>query len=229
MAVGAGHALDTLDTWSAFNPKYRPSCLERRPMNPMPHSLAFYKTRLRHSIAAGAVLILAACTGTSTVMSPHTQELRDLFEQDQAIRANGFQGITSEELKVVLEADGKRKARVLELLALDALILPEDCYRAAMVLQHGDEPADFLMAHVLASAAAQDGHEAARWLSAASLDRYLMSVDQPQVFRTQFHSSGGGPWTQDPALDLLGGGLRASFGVPSLADSKRSLQEMNGK
>ena len=170
----------------------------------------------------------ASCTATSEVQSPHTLELRALFEEDQAIRADGFQGFTKEQIQAVVAEDAVRKARVLELLEQDALVLPEDCYRAAMVLQHGGEPIDFLMAHVLATSAAQDGHEGARWLSAASLDRYLMAIEQPQVFRTQFNSKNGSPWTQEPVVDFLGDTLRDRFGVPSVAEAKANLAAMNG-
>lgn len=170
---------------------------------------------------------LAACASSPTEQGPHTEELRALFEADQAVRASGFQGMSPDEIRAVVASDTLRRERVLELLAQDALQHPGDLYHAAMVLQHGSDPADFLMAHVLAAAAAQDGFEPARWLSAASLDRYLMSVDQPQVFRTQYNSMNNEPWTQDPSLDLLGDGLRERFGVPSLESAKAQLDEMN--
>lgn len=170
---------------------------------------------------------LGGCAAAPVSDGPYSEELRALFDEDQAARSSGFFDLSPEELKAVVASDTQRRERVFELLAEDALELPQDCYHAAMVLQHGSAPADFLMAHVLASAAAQDGFEPARWLSAASLDRYLMAVDQPQVFRTQYNSMNGEPWTQQPSLDLLGNGLRERFGVPSLEAAKARIDEMN--
>ncbi|WP_336216067.1 hypothetical protein [Nonomuraea sp. LPB2021202275-12-8] len=52
-----------------------------------------------------------------------------------------------------------------------ALRSPSDRFHAAMVLHHGAEPRDALMAHMLATAAA--------------FDRYLQASGHPQVFGTQ--------------------------------------------
>ena len=43
-----------------------------------------------------------------------------------------------------------------------------------------------MTAHRLATLAAIHGHRTSRWLLAASLDRYLMSLNQGQVYGTQF-------------------------------------------
>jgi TRAP-type C4-dicarboxylate transport system substrate-binding protein len=62
----------------------------------------------------------------------------------------------------------------------------EDFREASFVFQHGDKPEDFLLAHVLAIAAVAKGDVTATWISAATLDRYLQSVKQGQVFGTQY-------------------------------------------
>ena len=60
-----------------------------------------------------------------------------------------------------------------------------------MIFQHGTKPEDYLLAHVLATAALRKGGAPlAPGLVAATLDRYLQSIGQPQVFGTQFLSVG---------------------------------------
>jgi hypothetical protein len=98
-----------------------------------------------------------------------------------------------------------------------------------MVLQHGREPEDFLLAHELCVAAIVLGKNAqeTRWLASASEDRFLMNIDRPQRFGTQFHSAAGGPWelyTVDPALP---DSIRALMGTPSLAEAKARESELN--
>ena len=61
-----------------------------------------------------------------------------------------------------------------------------DLYEAAFVFQHGETAPDYLLAHVLALDALTKGFDRAKWLSAATLDRYLQLIGQPQVFGTQY-------------------------------------------
>ena len=62
----------------------------------------------------------------------------------------------------------------------------KDLYHAGIIMLHGDSPPDFLTAHRLAVISAVMGLRQARWLAAASLDRYLMTVGQAQIYGTQF-------------------------------------------
>lgn len=62
----------------------------------------------------------------------------------------------------------------------------EDLYYAAFIFQHGLKPNDYLFAHILATEAIARGNSKAIWISAATLDRYLQSIGQKQVFGTQY-------------------------------------------
>lgn len=76
-------------------------------------------------------------------------------------------------------------ARV-KVMARDGLIeSSEDFLRAAAILNLGTESEELLIAHILASAAAIEGQKDARPLAARSLDRFLMAIEQRQVFATQ--------------------------------------------
>jgi hypothetical protein len=74
-----------------------------------------------------------------------------------------------------------------------------------MILQHGSTPEDYLLAHEFCVVAIIKGKndQAARWLAAASEDRFLMSLDRPQRFATQYRSINGGPvhlYELDPSV-----------------------------
>ncbi|HWC15817.1 MAG TPA: hypothetical protein VG498_02340 [Terriglobales bacterium] len=66
----------------------------------------------------------------------------------------------------------------------------KDYHYAAFIFHYGQEPSDYLYAHVLAVTAVNQGRHEGMWLSAASLDRYLVSMGQPQIFGTQFGALG---------------------------------------
>ena len=106
--------------------------------------------------------------------------LRQIFKADQSNRAtNPF------DWNRVGARDAERRTRVSQILVEEVPACLEDLNRTAMVFQHGYRPSDHLFTRILASAAAFEGRERARWLAAASFDRYLGRGGQPQVFGTQ--------------------------------------------
>jgi len=68
--------------------------------------------------------------------------------------------------------------------------VPEALYHAAWLLNHGDEPEEARLAHDLARGAAECGCAPARWLAAASFDRWCMDEGPPQKYGTQFVPEG---------------------------------------
>jgi hypothetical protein len=155
-------------------------------------------------------------------------ELKKIVDEDQADR-EGFEKHAGDKnwFAELPKRDAKRLSRVREMVNQGVLQTAEDFSRAALVLQHGDKPEDFLLAHVLASAAVIAGDLEARWLSAATLDRYLHHIGQPQIFGTQFRFEGDQPWTMDPYNDkLLPDSFRAMFGVPPIEEQRRQLEEI---
>ena len=89
--------------------------------------------------------------------------------------------------------DARRRQRVKQLIAQKSLTTGEDFHRAAMILQHGQGAADYLLAHDLAVIALIKGDSGARWLAAATLDRYLRAIGMAQRFGTQSIGSPGKP------------------------------------
>lgn len=101
--------------------------------------------------------------------------LRKLYDEDQENRTDEA-------------GDARRGEQVRRLIRDGQVQSGEDYYYAAFIFQHGQKPADFIFAHVLAVTAVSKGFHGAMWLSAATLDRYLHSIKQPQIFGTQYGS-----------------------------------------
>ena len=127
---------------------------------------------------------------------------------------------------VVSKADERRRAECSQLFKQGVLHTGTDFGSAARVFQHGDNPDDYLLAHVLAIVAISKGQSSAIWLSAATLDGYLESIKQPQIFGTQFTTLGTEPTTQVPYnFTLISDVLRAYMAVPSQADQSKQREQ----
>lgn len=112
-------------------------------------------------------------------------ELKGLFVADQAERKNLDLNnpILVESLS---KKDSDRKSRVSRLLQENKIRTAEDYYHAAMIYQHGSSIEDIQKAMELAEKSFKLGEMKARWLSAATKDRFLMYQAKPQKYGTQF-------------------------------------------
>jgi len=157
---------------------------------------------------------------------PTNAEMTEIFNADQRDRQNW----QAADHQAVASADRGRRARTQQLIDEGSLQSGDDFYHAAFVFQHGAAPEDYLKAHVLATIAVGRGKRAALWIAAASLDRYLQSIGQPQVLGTQFRSDGQGATTQDPyTRSLLSDALRGAMHVPTLAEQEQQRRRMEDR
>lgn len=124
---------------------------------------------------------------------------------------------------VLFPRDQARKKRVLEIYRDGGLRTGPDYYNAALILQHGNEAEDYLLAHELSIVAMMKGEERARLLAAEAEDRFLFTIGRPQRFATQFY----GPGKLRP-VDEGGAGvtdrLRKEMRVFSLASAREEEQ-----
>jgi len=142
-------------------------------------------------------------------------------------------------LKAFEDRGRARRASLHAMLSGGEITSGSDLYEAAFVFQHGESAADYLLAHVLAVDALTKGFDRAKWLSVATLDRYLQVIGQPQIFGTQFpfdpnlpHPfTNGGRFsgrTQSPfESTFLPAYIRRDFCVPDLEQQKKNLQTLN--
>ena len=155
------------------------------------------------------------------------EELARLFREDQADR-------TSKDGKpidwnTVDARDKVREKRVKELYSTNQLRTGADYYHVAMVLQHASAPEDYLLAHELCVVAISKGDERAKWLAAASEDRFLMQIGRPQRFATQFRSVGNSTMRLYETDQGVTDELRRALNVPTLAQAKEREARMNTK
>lgn len=160
--------------------------------------------------------------------SENNKELADLYAEDQSDRLLP----SGEQINwtVVAPRDAARLARVKEMCEEQALQTGVDYYHAAMVLQHAHEPEDYLLAHELCIIAISKGNERAKWLAAASEDRYLMNTGRPQRFGTQYcMDKPGGNYSLYEVAPGLSDWMRRAFNCPSLSEAQAGAENMNKK
>jgi hypothetical protein len=144
-------------------------------------------------------------------------EMRQLFDDDQRARRD-FTKLSNEQWAAVSKDDAVRRQRTHTLLMAGKLHTSEDFREAAFVFQHGDKPDDYLLAHTLAMIAVAKGDEGALWIATATLDRYLQSINRPQIYGTQFKNAPQDKITQEPYDEsLIPDLIREELGVPDLA------------
>jgi hypothetical protein len=163
---------------------------------------------------------------SSTVDDP---EMSAIFAADQADRGVNRKTKSAYVINwsVVSRADKKRRLAVRKIMTAGRLGTAKDFERAAYVFQHGQDPDDYLLAHVLAVVAVEKGDKDATWVSAATLDRYLGAIGRKQIFGTQFFISKDAKVTQEPYdRGLISDSLRASSHVIPQSEQEKILLKM---
>lgn len=142
----------------------------------------------RRSFAVPLALALLIANGTAQTAPANSKEIHQLYLDDQSDRGVLLEGAKKKAVTPddVTANDSARRKRTHRLLEQGALQTGADFHDAAFIFQHGDQPEDYLLAHVLAMAAVAKGEPRGRWIAAATLDRYLHSIGQPQIFGTQY-------------------------------------------
>ena len=154
-------------------------------------------------------------------------EMQQIFQADQKDRQPGIGKI---DWAVVTKSDTARRTATARLLAEGKLHTGEDFERAAFVFQHGDSPDDYLLAHTLAILAVAHGQASAMWIAAATLDRYLQSINKPQIYGTQFLTKPKQATTQEPYnRGLVSDAVRRSLGVPSQAEQEEQRKRYDAE
>ena len=175
------------------------------------------------AVTPGALPPVAAESVANSVPGDNV-ELDRLLREDQADRTPAAG--TSIDWKVVEPRDRARLARVKEFYAQGQLETGNDFLNAALILQHGTSPQDYLLAHELCVVAISKGADGVS-LAAASEDRFLMSIGRPQRFGTQYRTDKVGPFRRYLMDGLVTDQLRGLMNVPPLADAKTGEAKWN--
>lgn len=156
-----------------------------------------------------------------------SERLKTLFDEDQRFVSEPVDWTDPERVLGELGPDFMRQAdedarhrriEILQLLQEGKITLAADLYHAAMIYQHGICADHFKLANELAERSMELGHRPARWLFAATRDRYLVEIGRPQQFGTQLHWDKITGWYM-PALDFhTTDEDRAKYDVPPIAE-----------
>ncbi len=189
--------------------------------------------------------LIAAQTSANEQSNPETgKSVHQMFLEDQddtpAGKPGGVATVSQEEIK---ERGEKRRRIVSAMLEKGQVRTAEDLHDAALLFQHGESANDYLLAHILAVEAVIKGDDKSKFLAAATLDRYLQSINKPQVFGTQYApmtpvqpatSAGnvgvfkGRVWTHMPFDEqVLPNAVRHDYCVPDLEQQKKNLATLN--
>jgi hypothetical protein len=146
--------------------------------------------------------------------SRNSSRMAVLYVADQTARQLPFE-IEPPQLD---EEDTQRRIEALALIKNGDIHSPRDFVYAAFIFQHGDCPAHYHFANRLAQIALDVGYDEARWIFAATLDRFLMSIDEFQKFGTQYTWIDG-EFVLYPVDPETSDDERRAYNVPSLAEA----------
>lgn len=129
------------------------------------------------------------------------KKIAAMFKEDQEER-DPDKGTWDEKFwKELNKRDKKRRLEVRKIISAGGLNEAVDFYGAAMIFQHGETTSDYGMAKKLAKEAMEMGLEKAKWLYAATTDRYLVSKGKKQKFGTQFEKDNSDSWVIVGGID----------------------------
>lgn len=152
--------------------------------------------------------------------------IRDNVEVAAIAEADQAERVGSTLSKGVEDRDRARRMRILSIYQEGGLGTANDYFNAALVLQHGQQADDFLLAHELAIVSLSKGHPRGRWLAAATEDRFLMTLGRPQRFGTQYVGSPGKLHAVADTDHAVTDQLRRELSVPTIAEARAREQRM---
>lgn len=194
--------------------------------------MSFNSKTLLAITALCSFIVLQYTTSHSAITQTSTDnaELERLHREDQSDRtpADG----KAIDWSKVGPRDKARLERTKQLYKENQLNTANDYYHAALILQHGRVPEDFLLAHEFCVVAISKGRndKATRWLAAASEDRFLMNIGRPQRFGTQYQAHpANAPYKLYEVDEGVTDELRRQMSTPTLAEAKQREVELNKK
>ena len=180
-----------------------------------------------------SVLLITACktnkkeiVNSSEDIIKDNLELIEIYKNDQNDRK-----VDNIDWKVVSVNDSLREQRVHQLLDSNKVRTAKDYHNAAMVFQHGGDSTAYGLAVKLMKKSIELDPTADKWLLAATIDRYLLSKDEPQIYGTQYQRFGRDqPW-QLGKMDTtkITDEERIEYGVETLAEQKEKVKRLNQK
>lgn len=174
----------------------------------------------------------ASTSSAPTAAGPHpasapdpdnNAELQALCDADQADR----QDLGSTNWLQVSARDKAREERVRAMLDASLIRTARDYFNAALICQHSMAIEGIQFAHELAMISAALGDSRGRWLMAASYDRLLNRLGQPQRFGTQYSQKSGEPYRLAEISPGVTDDMRRAINVPTLDEARAREAQLN--
>jgi len=152
--------------------------------------------------------------------------LTKLYENDQNSRK-----VKQIDWKNLVKQDSIRRVKVLKLIKENQLSTSNDFFHAAMIFQHGNDSTSYKLAWKYSRKASKidTSNKSARWLSAASYDRYLLSIGEPQIYGTQFLVLKKKYYLRDFDTTKVLDTERIYYGTRTLKEIEKYLESRNGE
>ena len=149
--------------------------------------------------------------------------MANLMFADQAVRWSPW----DVDPQQVNEEDTLRRIEVLDYIKNGKIQSGRNLVYGAFIFQHGDCADHYQFANRLAQIALDAGYLDARWIYAATLDRYLMSMGKLQRYGTQYTWIEGEfkRYPTDPSTTDL---ERAKYNVPPLQEAMNQKPDDRG-
>lgn len=133
------------------------------------------------------------CQTQSAIQQNRSAELAGLVDDDQKDREN-WDNLSDQDKMNVSNRDLKRRMRVGEIFGEGCFKLAADYSAASLIYQHGDVPDHYFQAFIWANHAVRLGDLKQKRLVALTLDRYLVSIGNKQLFGSQAYASDETNW-----------------------------------
>jgi tetratricopeptide (TPR) repeat protein len=151
-------------------------------------------------------------------------ELIEMFDSDQADRTNHI------DWSIVQKNDSIREARVYELLDSNKVRTSLDYNNAALIFHHGEDSIAYGMAVKLMRKSIELDSTRNKWFLAAIIDRYLLSINKPQIYGTQYRKLKDQPWVlSEIDTTKVTDAERIEYGVETLAQQREKIKNLNRK
>ena len=152
------------------------------------------------------------------------QELIEMFNSDQADRTNHIGR------SIRQKNDSIREARVYELLDSDKVHTSTDYKNAALIFHHGEDSVAYGMAVKLMKKSIELDSTRNKWFLAVITDRYLLSINKPQIYGTQYERLDNNVVVREE-LDStkITDAERIEYGVETLAQQREKIKNLNRK
>lgn len=154
----------------------------------------------------------------------------DIFEKIQDIRINKNFEDSLEDSKIIkklLKEEQEARKKLLLMLKRGQVRTADDFYRATLLFQHDDKSLkSYALAIALSTISYLLGERWGKSLSAAAIDRFLLSIHQKQLFGTNFEKLDN-TWKMAPWQEGIPDKLRKEYDIPPLKKLQRELHSLN--